>query len=270
MTHEEQEIPVVSVPFANADVFKDYEFYKSGITAEMTVPKVNGGKGFNRHMMNGLGYLATLGTCMTYWGYPFSKVDIEKAKEFGGYPKGAIVYVINEDGYVVEYESKVDNNEAAIPDLVDGMPVENDYWRPLYETQYHATAPDFSRKTKEVSRSVSFGGPEWNGTIELELDEPSWVEVMRTIGGWDELDRIDTIFGGPEVAVFADYGDAPGQDSVTIDTLPASLGATAKTSFPMGKGKVRVEVFANNPDEFGSIDVNIAAYHLSSPVGAEQ
>ena len=265
------EIPWLSGPWAKSDKFLNYkDVYKDGITSQYTIPPQYGGKRFDYHMMNGMGYLATVGTFLWQCGYPFSEHDIEMSKEFGGYPKGAVVYTVNKDGYLVEYRSKIDNNMNPLPSFVNGAPVEDDYWLPLYELDSTVGIPNFKKVIAQTSKKINYesfqssassGAAEFSDntfSVSLDISSPSWVVVERTMTDWRDLDRIVLTYGTPDINVMAYYGD----ESVQIDSLPVESGKTATASFPMDTGTVAVESSNYNWKLYDEIIIKITAYEI--------
>ena len=156
-----------------------------------SVPDENGGITITTEQMNALGYLATIGSYLIRMGYPFGNQPIEwpvdnNGTSAMGYPKGAIVSVLYDDGYVREYISKVDNNTNTLPwDLrtnssnpEDGTideSYENEYWKPIISKTQFNFYPDYeSPTTTNISITSS---QELNRTIEHN----GWIEVKRTI-----------------------------------------------------------------------------------------
>lgn len=262
MTVSDKTIPWIGTPFGNSDPFLDYSFYKDGITAKMTVPDGNGGTRFNRHMMNGIGYLATLGTCLVEYGYPFSEEDIQRAEVFGGYPQGAIVYRIYDGGYVVEYKSKVDNNLNPTPELEDGIPVEDDYWMPLYETTQIVTVPNYNEELASIEQKIKEENIINNGfRVALDVPQSALVVVSRTFDDWPSSKGPQNFYAYslPNIMVVASYNEG---NPVQLDTLPMTNGKTSQVSIPMGKGRISVTGEDYLYSRFGSITISIKAYKM--------
>ena len=260
MTAAGREIPTLAVPFANSDAFLDYSFYRDGITPSMTIPTGNGGSPFTRHQMNGVGYLASLGFYLWQMGYPFSKEDVAKAATFGGYPKGAIIFFKHDSGYVVEYESKVDNNLNPIPSLQGNTPVEDDYWKPLYETLQKISVPNYETVLAEVNQTVTPDDVVDNSfSVSLSIPSSAMVAVSRTLKDYSNLTRVNIVYGVPliEVKALQDNGK-----SVALGTMPLSDGSSSGFSFPMGPGTVVVSSSNYNAAIYGNIDISITAYSL--------
>lgn len=258
-------VPTIEMPFAYDDVLRNYDYYKTGITAEMTVPGVNGGTRFDRHMMNGMGYLSSLGTFLWQCGYPFSREDMEKVSAaIGGYPKGAIVYVIHDDGYLVEYVSKVDDNQNPIPDIDNGVPVEDDNWKPLYETVSLATVPNFTSITAEASASFSIeeNDDETSFHLDMEVDKPSMVVATCAITDWPKIAKIQTVLGVPRIAVSVKYGD--NAQPIELGQMSVTAGGTAMQSFPLEGGTITIGSSNYNFSVYGEITVDMKAYALGA------
>lgn len=260
-----RDLPLLATPIAYDDKFLDYSFYKTGITESMTVPAVNGGTRFNRHMMNGIAYLASLGTFLWEWGYPFSEHDMQRAAQIGGYPQGAIVYLMTDSGYVVEYVSKIDNNTNPIPELQDGVPVEDEYWKPLYESMQIITVPDYSNQIATVTKT--FGQYDTMGrsfSLSLNIPQPCMVVATRSItanqvnGGQFPT---PTFYGIPIINISAAYSNG---EKVLLDTFSMSVGVEESKSFPMGEGTVFVESTNYNRGVYGDITITISAYAMGT------
>lgn len=262
MKAADTKVPTIEMPFAYQDPMRDYSFYKTGVTPAMTAPATNGGSRFTRHQMNGIGYLASLGTFLWQCGYPFSREDVTKVSSaIGGYPKGAIVYTIDSSGYLVEYISKVDDNTNPLPESSGTLPEENDYWAPLYETVYQATVPNYETTTSTVQEtfSASYSDGDTAFNLEMNVTEPTMVVVECTIAQWANLNKLLTVFGAPSIIVQAQYGSS---SPVTIGKLQIENSGTAVLSVPMGSGKVIVSSQNYNYDVYGDVTVTMNAYRM--------
>lgn len=163
-----------------------------------SVPDENGGIAITTRQMNTLGYLATIGPYLLRMGYPFGNQPIQwpignNGTTAIGYPKGAIVSVLYDNGYVREYISKVDNNTDTLPwDLRENNPDadgaidesnENDYWKPIIsKTQFNFFPNYESPSITNIDVSAS---QELNQTIQHN----GWIEVRRTIPNYSEAVR---------------------------------------------------------------------------------
>lgn len=260
--------PGIASPFANGDVFRDYEFYKDGFTAQLLAPVSQGGKPFNRHMLNGLGYLATVGTFLSEVGYPFETAKVsEIAEKFGGYPKGAIVNTINENGWVVEYRSLVDDNTNPIPDFdeVAHIPVANEFWQPLYETIQLVGVPNYGSVIKSTMQTVVVDSMVDNTFIVLldEIPDDAMIVASRTISNFDNLEKINLIYGAPTITCSVKNADGT---SVELGSMPLSNGMTDMQVFPVpANSSVIVSSTNYNTAVYGDITVSINAYSMSAP-----
>lgn len=253
-------IPTLATPFANDDMLLDYSFYEKGITPEMSTPVKAGGTPFTHHMMNGIGYLATLGTFLWQQGYPFSQYDISRATAFGGYPKGAVIYTITEEGMVLEYESKTDNNLSPLPPLESGVPKEDDNWRPLYEVTQVFPGAKFASPSQTISTTINNTNIVNNSfSVSMDISSPSMVTITRTIKRLDSISKVELLYGIPILEITASYEDS---SSVTIGELPVSLGRSASISIPMSDGKISFKSNSYNYDVYGDMEVSLTAYPI--------
>lgn len=171
-------VPLVLTPFADSDASKDFSFFESGITRQMTVPTENGGARFTRHQMNGIGYLATLGAFLDRVGYPYGRERLDPSS-FGGYPKGAIL-MTQENNRVREYISLVDNNTHPLPtEDEDGTYVGNEWWAPTIPTDSVSFYPSFANP-KYVT-GATLGPIGYNGSTytDLTVSETGWYCIER-------------------------------------------------------------------------------------------
>lgn len=173
-------IPLVLTPFADGDSQKDFSFFESGITRQMTVPTENGGARFTRHQMNGIGYLATLGAFLDRVGYPYGKERLDPSS-FGGYPKGAILMTMD-DNLVREYVSLVDNNTHPLPrESADGTYVGDEWWAPTIPTESASFFPSFA--SASVYKSLVIGPAVDTSTAAygaVDVEDTAWYSIERT------------------------------------------------------------------------------------------
>ena len=172
-------IPLVLTPFADGDAEKDFSFFGSGITRQMTVPTENGGARFTRHQMNGIGYLATLGAFLDRVGYPYGKERLDPSS-FGGYPKGAILMTMD-NNVVREYVSLVDNNTHPLPrESADGTYVGDEWWAPTIPTESASFFPSFASATVYKSFVI---GPVLDAsaqpTVTVDVEDTAWYSIER-------------------------------------------------------------------------------------------
>ena len=172
-------IPFVVVPFADNDQQKvaDISFLRSGVTPAMSIPTQNGGIKFTRNMLNGIGYFATLGGYLDRIGYPYGK-ERDRGADFKGYPKGAIL-ISEDDDYVREYVSQIDNNTMPLPqEAADGTYEGNEYWKPTIPPIVDFF-PDFSTYVYK-SASPAAG----TGTFRYVPDEDGWYSLELSFIGY--------------------------------------------------------------------------------------
>lgn len=154
-------IPMVDTPFASGNQFKvlDLDFLKDGVSRAMVMPTANGGTKFSRSHLNGIGYWATIGAFLDRIGYPYG-IDKSRAEEIGGYPKGAIL-VTEDDDYVREYVSLVENNTHPLPqEASDGTYEGDQYWGTTLPKVVDFF-PDFSTSTQQATATL-IGAGEYN------------------------------------------------------------------------------------------------------------
>ena len=171
-------IPLVQVPFADLDQKKvvTLDFLKSGVEASMTAPTKNGGIVFSRSHLNGIGYFATLGAFLDRIGYPYG-IRWDSSADFGGYPKGAIL-ISEDDDYVREYVSQIDNNTHPLPsEAADGTYIGNEYWKPTLPPVADFF-PDFSTYVQKVKYSIT-----GSGSYSYTPDEDGWYQLYLDFSG---------------------------------------------------------------------------------------
>ena len=204
----------------------------------------NGGVPITTKQMNLLGYLATIGQYLQRMGYPFGNTPIEWPIEINGvsvagYPKGAVVTVLDEDtGYVREYISLQDNNTDKLPwdrskgtgdsGEITGLD-ENSWWKPVVSKTQYNFFPDFSQSSYQ-----GFGGQAeaWSQTVE----RTGWCKITRTFSS-DYSDIVaDNILSGtynPKVEITID-----GATSFSINVMD---GSETNRLIPVGE-KIEIKV----------------------------
>ena len=196
------------------------------------VPASMGGKPITRHMMNKLGYLATIGSFLDRIGYPYGNVPLDwnhlpSKENVGGYPKGAIITIYDEEKKVTrQFQSLVDNNVNTDPwDYATGTLGEANadadtmtfwtsrgYWKPLFRLNEYNYFPDYSTKIEIFNESV-YTTTKFNLTVE----NPGWLYVRRYIPDWDSISKDKFIVN-------------PTSMSVDITPVTGTVGATVGTT----------------------------------------
>ena len=181
-------IPMINVPFADDDQSKvtDLGFLENGVSNRMIIPTKNGGTPFTRQHLNGIGYFATLGAFLDRIGYPYG-IRRDTGSDFNGYPKGAIL-ITEDDDYVREYVSQVDNNVFTLPqEADDGTYVGNDYWKPTLPPTANFF-PDFSVSDDGYTFSII-----GEGRTNYTPKEDGWYELAISFYGkmWDKTPEKD-------------------------------------------------------------------------------
>lgn len=259
------EYVTIQTPFGASDQYRSYEILEGGkgITHKMTIPVANGGKPFTRHDMNGFGYYATLGTYLVQQGYPMGIWRAETAAAIGGYPKGAILAYIDDKGYVVEYESKVDNNTESFPSLDAGRLEENDYWRPLtYTTSYLGV---INTNNLIGSKSEKFGSRALLSGVEMqmELTENAYVRVSRDILNYSGVAQV---FDAQAQYSCQIYQQDENNKLLLLDTIATMAGESAAAVLPMAKGTTVVVKVPPAPLEYSDMQIAIDAYGVMGAV----
>ena len=150
-----KEIPI-SRPFGDGDAQRSLP--EGGcFTRVYSTPVSNGGRRVSRHDLNGLGYLATLGTFLDSYGYQYEWRDLSGV---GGYPKGALVSKFDKNG-LKQYVSVEDNNtkEPQFEDAVTDESGEVNGWKPLFRTKEYNFFPDYESKEKIWEYHVTPSNP---------------------------------------------------------------------------------------------------------------
>lgn len=229
-------------------------------TKENCTPASMGGKPISRHMMNKLGYLATIGSYLDRIGYPYGNVplidmnDPTKDDRSYGYPKGAIVSVFDEENKRLrEYLSLVDNNtdltpwartfggekEIAVEDT-DEFWASNQNWKPLYSLRQHSYFPDYSNQQELLNETV------YDTLGQTVAVGDGWVNVTRTIPNFDSIPKSQMFANPNEMSVTVSMVDKDNPDDRTLDapitTIMPYEGMTATRTLPIGAGSIRVSV----------------------------
>ena len=231
-------IPLVLTPFADADSSKDYSFFQSGVTRQMTVPTENGGARFTRHQMNGIGYLATLGAYLDRVGYPYGKERLDPTT-FGGYPKGAIL-MTQENGIVREYVSLVDDNTHPLPtEEEDGTYVGNEWWAPTIPTESTSFYPNFSdvKFTGQITIGpIAYGKSAYQ---DMTISDTGWYSITRTFSNdsWGQIPLSGVVQLSQYLFSIEIQGDGLSNGVwVRLEQQDGILGATSTCLVPISKG----------------------------------
>ena len=175
-----KEIPI-SRPFGDNDYQRSLP-NGGAFGKDYSTPISNGGRRVSRHELNGLGYLATLGTFLDSYGYQPEWRDLSA---IGGYPKGAIVSKIDNNG-VRQYVNLEDGNtkEPQFEDALTDASSEENGWKPLFRTKEYNFFPDYDSKELIWEYHVTPSNP--LAGKEIAIAEPGWVLVERSIDNWED------------------------------------------------------------------------------------
>ena len=231
--NEIDNFPILFEPFGASDKRRTYDMVKGGegITHEMTVPIANGGTPFTRHNMNGFGYYATLGTYLIQRGYPMGIWRQEYAEKIGGYPQGAILAYVDENGYVVEYESKVDNNLESFPSLAAGAMEENDFWRPLTYTTTYLGVPNYSNLIESISNTFWESDMSRGIELRLTLSQDAYVKVSREISEYYDVVKTLDAINQYDCQIYQESNGV----ATLLTTIVTATGQSASVCLPMAK-----------------------------------
>lgn len=257
-----ERLPIMWRPIGTEDVDRNYDcVYGGEISSELSVPTEQGGVRFNRHMMNGIAYAASVGTVLQQYGYPIGERRKEISDIIGGFPKGAVLTFIDDNGYVLEYESKVDDNEADFPSYDGKILVEDDNWRPVITTNQYFGIPDFTNIISQVNvegvkdSSFTFSTPELKSDayVVIEAQTPN----LHNEGKWDVL------FGFPDIEVFT---IGPSGNTVILGRI--QIGGTSEkitSTYTVGVGsKIGVMCKNYNYSVYNDFNLNIMAYGMTT------
>ena len=258
----EYPVPLLSSPIGMGDTERNTEFITDeGIQSSMCVPTESGGVRFNRHHMNGISYAASIGTFLHQMGYPTGEMRRETAEKIGGFPKGAILSFIDDNGYYIEYQSKVDDNMADFPSYDGNNLVEDDYWKPVITTRQYYGIPDY---TNILAEKEFTGISNANGTYELTVPDDSVVVVkINTTSSSVNSSRGWLYFYG--FPTFDVYSKGSSNVSVNIGRLQLTgEGGTAIQNYMLGAGNtIGVKINGFNSSLIGSINIFLVAYGVT-------
>ena len=238
---------------ASADAPENDKSMPMMFTKENCIPTSMGGKPISRHMMNKLGYLATIGSYLDRIGYPYgterpdwSSFPVEGV---AGYPKGAIISIYDENNKRMrEYLSLTDNNTDTSPwDAVDGNQNLADYsdydtqrywdsnpnWKPLFKLEEANYFPDYSSKTELINESYYTSGKK-----SITLSSPGWLYIKRTISEFDTIDKTTLVSNPTAMSVTVTAND----NRLTATTISPLEGKEATRLLPFGEGNVTFSV----------------------------
>jgi len=249
--------------------------------AECT-PAAQGGHPVSRDKMNKIGYLATIGGFLDRIGYPYGNEEIksgtsniEVGKDFGGYPKGAIVRILEDSltstGIVSrEYISLVDNNTDPTPwttrwsgnesdaDTYHSL-MSNQYWKPLFTISQYSYYPDYNKRTTLVDFSVS-GATQ---TRTFTVPTSGWMYITRTLPNWDSIPD-NVLFSKwaneSSVRLFreSDFNDGHRTDEYTIEKIYPYEGKVATRLIPVGNLGFVIQIRNSiNSNDFGPFNVKV-------------
>lgn len=250
------DFPKILMPFAASDPDRTIPQAGDGFLAKQATPVYNGGTQITRHDLNGLGYLATIGSFLERVGYP--NADIGRQAGYS-YPKGAIITEVEGDT-VCEWVSLHDNNNqqpygTSIGD-VDAY-TETGSWAPVHKVKNYNFFPDYSNPKTLLSTKILQGT-----TLSVTSDTSGWVLVKRTINNWDELTPTE-IFSN--VCTVDIAGNNPYRVG-SIDELGIQSyeGKVASRLFPLQKNLELRCVFVN--EIYKSITVEVLLYPFEETV----
>ena len=254
-------LPILTRPIGENDGYRDYSCVDAGeITRALAVPTEQGGVRFTRHMMNGIAYASSVGAVLKQMGYPMGERRKAISDAIGGFPKGAILSFIDDKGYVIEYESKVDDNEADFPSYDGTALVEDDNWRPVITTTQYFGIPDFTTIVDQVQverisdRSFTYK------TKELSSD--SYVVIGVQTPNLDTDGKWDVMFGFPDLEVFT-----TGKSGTTVVLGKIQIGGTTDeitSTYTVGVGStIGVRCTNYNYNVYSTLNLNIMAYGMT-------
>lgn len=193
------------LPFGAEDTNRNI---KSEFTRDNSIPAKSGGSPITRHDLNGLGYIATIGSFLAQAGV------VPKWASTIMYPKGARICAIRGDNYQ-EWVSMIDGNRGRMPwdeeessgrYTYKGFPTDvlheglegtvnngvyvdseghvNGAWRPLYNLHNYNFFPSLSTKRLVYSETHTE-----DFEIPIDIEEGGWILIKRKIQefDWEEV-----------------------------------------------------------------------------------
>ena len=257
-------IPMVMSPFASGDDQKEMSlsFLENGVDREFTIPVENGGKPFTRSHLNAIGYFATLGGYLDRLGYPYG-IDKDIALDIGGYPKGAIL-ITEDNDYVREYVSLVENNTHALPQETDDGTYEgNEYWGvtiPPVVDFYPDFSTSYDKKTFNITGTGTYGYESYT------IDEDGWYQFtgIYSDGWWEKTPGFGTELFKAYCNVAIAGGDAKnsigrldGKMTIHTDAIQGNTYGYSFVSFTMPLRKGVIVQIQHNLTEKLVLRVNI-------------
>ena len=251
----EYNVPLLSDPIGSGDVNRSYEaITDEGVTRDMCIPTESGGRPFSRHDMNGLAYASSIGTFLHQMGYPTGEMRKETAEKIGGFPKGAILSFIDDNGFLIEYVSKVDDNMADFPSYDGGNLIEDDYWKPVITTRQYVGSID----TDTVLASKEFSTKDNEFDFSMEIKEDSFCTITINAGSFSNNFQFWLFLGFPDIEV---YCKGPSGNIVVLGTMqPVGNGGAITQTHMVCKGStVGIRCSNFNSEVIGSLDCKIVA-----------
>lgn len=242
--------PYLTTPFGVGDMALHIPDDGRGFRPQLASPSQKDSLKLDRHLMNGVGYLATLGLYLDSIGYryPYSSWV---STQIHGYPKGAIV--TDTSGF--EWINTKENNEQDYPDSnISDYSYESQGWQPVYKIRNFSFWPDYNKRTLILSRTFS-----QKTYTTLKVTVPNkWILVRRTITNWDTL--------APEQLFTIGYigwvGDNPWPYGLSDDQRIYGYEGPQASRFLPGGWERNMEIQFSPPDSSISLTVEVFAYEF--------
>ena len=225
-----------------------------GVTRNMCIPTESGGRTFSRHDMNGLAYASSIGTFLHQMGYPTGEMRKATAEKIGGFPKGAILSFIDDNGFVLEYISKVDDNMADFPSYDGNNLVENDYWKPVITTRQYIGSID----TDTVIASKEFTTKDREFNFSMEVPDDAFCSITVQAGSYSTNFTFWRFLGFPDVEV---YCKGPSGNTVVLGSIEVAgnFGEVTQTHMVCKGSTIGIRCSNFNSDVIGSLACKMVA-----------
>lgn len=266
--------PVMAIPFA----CKDASIVPPTFLSEkaVAIPTSQGGEVLTRHMMNGYGYLASLGYFLDQIGYTYSLPIGSLLSE--GY-QNAVKRRYDENRRLREYQGS-GTEEPPFGEGEDPTGLGNDNWKPTINYKNSFSFPVLDIDSSELAYS---GAKDTDNEFAVNVDfplSPCWVYIKRTILNWDEiatdlqdsytptLDVNQLYYTDNEYVRFPEYYN---QRLGYSTSIPFMEGAVAGRLFPLGtcgdRKTIRLQISAPEEEaplvaDYGGIAIEVRYFNI--------
>lgn len=243
-------IPELKGPFAFGD--HSISFPDALFDGTLAIPSSQGGTLLNRHVLNGIGFMGTIGLFLDLIGYPYS---LPVGAYIEGYMDQAVKRGRGHDGRLREYVNSItDNtNEPPFSESEDPEGTGANGWTHTqnYKDSYSFPSLDLSVATVIYS-GIKTDDEEFS--VDFQPQKPgTWIYVKRVITGWSDLSDSQKMSIGPQIEIQSlsyDLRLETTDAQAYSDSIPFFEGPETGRLFPSCAGqRLRISIAAKSDTE---------------------